>query len=162
MEGELKNQHTSPIRFESDRIGAAAIYCSDGRYGEQFDDFLHNRLGLPRYDRVAVPGGPAVLAGHFGAYRDEEAVLEQMDFLIRSHDLNRMVLIAHEGCGFYLKKLSIRPLEVPAHQRDDMTKAAKRLWSIRSSLTIDAYVAVRRDDLVLFEPIPICAAASAW
>jgi hypothetical protein len=37
----------SPIPFNSERIRAAAVYCSDGRYGEQFDDFLHNALGLP-------------------------------------------------------------------------------------------------------------------
>jgi hypothetical protein len=159
MDGEQAKQYISPYPFEQPRIGAAAIYCADGRYGEQFDDFLHSQLGLPRYDRVAVPGGPGVLAGHFGAYRDEESLLEQMDFLIRSHDLNRIVLIAHQECGFYLKKLSIRAPEVPARQREDMVKAAARLWSIRSSLVIEAFLAVLTDGLVRFEPMPVRAAA---
>ena len=49
-------------------LGAAAVYCSDGRYGEHMDDFLHNCLGLPRYDRVAIPGGAGkvTLACHSG------------------------------------------------------------------------------------------------
>jgi hypothetical protein len=47
----------STYRFETQRFGDAAVYCSDGRYGEEMDDFLHNGLGLPRYDRVAIPGG---------------------------------------------------------------------------------------------------------
>ena len=29
-------------------------------------------LGLPRYDRLAVPGGAACLAGYFATYREEE------------------------------------------------------------------------------------------
>src|SRR5438045_727166 len=91
--------------YEAERIGAAAMYCSDGRYGEQFDDFLHNQLGLPRYDRLAVPGGPAVLAGHLAAHREEDAVLDQVRFLVTTHELERVVLIAHRGCGFYLKRL---------------------------------------------------------
>ena len=52
----------SQTPFDHQRIGAAAVYCSDGRYGEQMDEFLHQGLGLPRYDRVAVPGGAACLA----------------------------------------------------------------------------------------------------
>jgi hypothetical protein len=127
--------------FEHARIGAAAIYCSDGRYGEQFDDFLHSALKLPRYDRVAVPGGPGCLAGHFAAWRDEEVIVEQLDFLIRTHDLGRIVLIAHEDCVFYLKKLSVPSQGLVRQQRTDLDKAAARLWGIRRSLAIEAYIA---------------------
>jgi len=146
--------------FEESRIRAAAIYCSDGRYGEQFDEFLHAGLGLPRYDRVAVPGGPGCLAGHFAAYRDEEVLVEQMDFLIRSHELNRMVLIAHQGCGFYLKRLSVRPDELASRQQADLSKAAARLWRINPSLEIDAYTATREEGFVQFHPVEIKEEAS--
>ena len=47
------------MRFDENRIRAAALYCSDGRFGEQIDDFLHNGLKLPRCDRLVVPGGAA-------------------------------------------------------------------------------------------------------
>ena len=40
--------YESPTRYEQARIHAAAIYCSDGRVGEQIDEFLHHGLGLPR------------------------------------------------------------------------------------------------------------------
>ena len=49
--------YESPLRFHESRLRAAAVYCSDGRFGEHFDDFLHHALKLPRYDRLAVPGG---------------------------------------------------------------------------------------------------------
>src|SRR6186997_30832 len=93
----------SSLPFTHERIGAAAIYCSDGRYNEQFDEFLHTRLELPRYDRLAIPGGAAALAGHFAAYREEDSLRDQLRFLIVAHELERIVLIAHQGCGFYIK-----------------------------------------------------------
>ena len=43
-------------RWHPERIGALALYCSDGRWGEAFDEFCHRRLFIPRYDRWAVPG----------------------------------------------------------------------------------------------------------
>jgi hypothetical protein len=141
--------------FDRARIGAAAIYCSDGRYGEQFDDFLHNALKLPRYDRVAVPGGPGCLAGHFAAYRDEDVLVAQIEFLMRAHDLGRLVLIAHEDCVFYLERLAVPPAELAVRQRADLHKAAARLWRIRESLSVEAYLAWKRSGMVEFEPVPI-------
>ena len=106
--------------FDENRIGAAAVYCSDGRFGEHFDDFLHNALKLPRYDRLAVPGGAACLAGHFLAFKEEEALIEQLRFLIKAHGLDRVVLIAHQDCGFYAERLHVSPSQVESQQREDM------------------------------------------
>src|SRR6202042_3386025 len=103
--------YTSDIPFDHDRIGAAAVYCSDGRYGDQMDDFLHLSLGLPRYDRVAIPGGAASLAHH------PRALDRQLRFLVEAHALTRVVMIAHQDCGFYRHnvsalKLKKQPLEL--------------------------------------------------
>src|SRR6266480_221267 len=87
--------------FDENRVGAAAVYCSDGRYGEQMDEFLHEGLGVPHYDRVAVPGGAACLAGHSNCVYEKESLERQLKFLIETHDLNRLIFIAHQDCGFY-------------------------------------------------------------
>jgi hypothetical protein len=84
-----------PIPFITERVGAAAIYCSDGRYGEIMDDFLHETLLLPHYDRVAVPGGAACLAGLLLVMHEHSAMDRQLKFLIEAHELTRVVLIAH-------------------------------------------------------------------
>src|SRR5262249_30830925 len=96
---------TSTVPFEAERIAAVAITCSDGRYGDQFDEFMHRHLGLPRYDRLAIPGGAAWLGwrssaslGHYGLLSD------QLDFLVQVHDLRRAVLIAHYRCAYYLRR----------------------------------------------------------
>src|SRR5437773_3223273 len=93
--------YTSHVPFDENRVGAAAVYCSDGRYGEQMDEFLHEGLKVPHYDRVAVPGGAACLAGHGNCLYEKESLQRQLKFLVESHDLNRLIFIAHQGCGFY-------------------------------------------------------------
>ncbi len=49
---------TSTEIWHPERIGALALYCSDGRWGEACDEFCHRCLQTPRYDRWAIPGGP--------------------------------------------------------------------------------------------------------
>src|SRR5215813_13902998 len=88
--------YESRLPYERTRIHAAAIYCSDGRIGEHFDDFLQSGLGLPRYDRVALPGGPACLAGHPQARLElKEPRLE----LVQRADLVRATAFVHRVTG---------------------------------------------------------------
>jgi hypothetical protein len=145
----------SPIAFDSGRIGAAAIYCSDGRYGEQIDDFLHQQLLLPRYDRLAVPGGVACMAGHFAAWREEQALTEQVRFLIDAHGLTRLVFIAHQDCVYYVQRLGLRVIEREVQQRLDLGSVAKRVQRFAHQLQIEAYFARLSDGRVYFEPVDL-------
>ena len=146
--------HTSDYPYDSERINAAAVYCSDGRWGEQFDDLLHNTLNLPRYDRLSVPGGAACLATHFATYREEEGVMEQLRFLIDTHALQRVVLIAHQNCGFYTKRLQISPLQVESRQREDLKKAIRRVQRLKRNLQTDAFFArLNHKSQIQFESI---------
>ena len=148
--------YTSPLPFVHERIGAAAIYCSDGRYGEAMDEFLHDCLGLPHYDRVAVPGGAACLAGHMLAMRERSALERQLKFLVESHGLSRVVLIAHEDCGFY--KHNVHPSkfrQTPLEQLQfaDLTAVAAALRCMHRDLEVDAFFARRLEAGIRFDPI---------
>ena len=150
----MSNENTpilfeSSIPFEDSRIQAAAVYCSDGRFGNQFDEFMQNSLRLPRYDRLAVPGGAACIARHFSTYREEEGVTEQLRFLVEVHNLERVVLIAHQGCAFYTERLRISPLQLEAQQHEDMQKAVQCVRSIGPNLRVDAFFARKRRDLTI-------------
>jgi hypothetical protein len=145
----------STIPFDVARIGAAAVYCSDGRYGEQMDQFLHEGLGLPRYDRLAVPGGIAPLAGHLAAWREEEALATQLRFLIDGHALTRLVLIAHQDCGFYVHRLGYRVVEREQQQRLDLGKCAQRVRGLAAHLQVEAYFARVSGAKVFFEPVEV-------
>ena len=69
------------VPFEEARISTAAVYCSDGRLGDQVEDFLHVGLGLTRFDRVAVPGGPVCLAERAEGLEEQQGVEAQLRVL---------------------------------------------------------------------------------
>ncbi len=153
MADEAPQLFDSVVPFEEARIGAAAVYCSDGRFGEQFDDFLQQVLQLPRYDRLAIPGGAAALAGHFAAYREGDVFLDQLRFLIEVHDLRRVVLIAHQDCAFYMKRLEVSAIDLAQTQREDLGKAAARVRELSPKLAVEAWFAHRRGEVVSFEQV---------
>jgi hypothetical protein len=135
----LKIVYQTALPFESSRVHAAAISCSDGRFGEHVDDFLHNGLKLPRYDRLTLPGGAACLAGHFLSFREEEALLAELRFLIQVHRLRRVALVAHRECAFYTEALHLRPDRVLAEQIHDLAQAAHRVRSMSKEVEVEAY-----------------------
>ena len=123
--------------------------------GEHFDEFLHNALQLPRYDRLAVPGGAACLAGHFSSFREEESLLEQLRFLVRVHGLERVVLIAHQDCAYYPERLHTSPLQLETQQREDLETAVRRVHSITLGLKVEAYFARKHaGGTIWFEAMP--------
>jgi hypothetical protein len=149
------NAYKSPLPYDPARIRAAAIYCSDGRVGEHFDDFLQNGLSLPRYDRVALPGGPACLAGHTEAHVEEQGVVDELKFLVDVHGLTRVVLIAHEGCAFYGQRLSLPSTYLEPQQRIDLVKAAGFIRKMTPIKRIVAYYTRQAEGRVLFESVPV-------
>ncbi|MEZ6193916.1 MAG: carbonic anhydrase [Phycisphaerales bacterium] len=147
--------YNSPIPYEEARIHAAAVYCSDGRVGEHFDDFLQNGLGLPRYDRLALPGGPASLAGYSDSTIEAQAVMDELNFLVEAHGLKRVVLIQHEGCAFYRMRLGLTSEQIVRYQDDDLSRAAQVIAEHTGLSNIEGYFAARADKGIHFRPVAI-------
>lgn len=133
-------------RWHPERIGAMAIYCSDGRWGEAMDEFCHRHLQIPRYDRWAVPGGPAWVASR----EPDDAVRVQLDFLVQAHELERLVLISHYGCAWYGHQLGRSPDECLAAQGADLDTAAAALREWYAAIQVEAYLAVQQHGWVTF------------
>jgi hypothetical protein len=132
--------------WNPERIRALAIYCSDGRWGLAFDEFCHEQLGLPRYDRFAVPGGPAWLTlGHVSLLTAYTAARDHLHFLVQAHELERIVLITHYGCAFYAELLRQDADACLPAQEEDLRTAANTLRGWFAGMMVDAYVA-RRDE----------------
>jgi hypothetical protein len=144
---------TSREPFDLERIGAAAVYCSDGRFGEQIDEFVQVALGLPRYDRVVMPGGPACLAGHFSVYFEQQSVRRNLAFLIEAHGLTRVLLIAHQDCAYYTHRLKVPLDKLEPAQRADLEKAASFVASIDASLQVETYFARKASGGIQFEVV---------
>jgi hypothetical protein len=145
---------TSGEYWQAQRVGALTLYCSDGRWGEAFDEFCHRHLHIPRYDRLAVPGGPAWLmpddpdAAHL--YR---AAREQLDFLVRAHQLQRLVLITHYGCAFYAERLRRDADGCLPEQVRDTLRAADLLRSWYPDVRVDTFLAMRRGTCLSFHEL---------
>jgi len=144
----------SLLRYDTERMHVAAVYCSDGRVGEHFDDFLQNGLGLPRYDRVALPGGPASLAGYAEARVAQEGAVDGLKFLVDAHGLTRVVLIQHQGCAFYTARLRVGEQHMAVLQRADLVRAAYFIRHVTSLERIDAFFARKDGDAIVFDPVP--------
>jgi hypothetical protein len=146
---------TATDLWNPERIHAMAIYCSDGRFGEAFDEFCHRSLKIPRYDRFAVPGGPAWINPSVSAAQDlYRSARAQLDFLVRVHDLERIVLITHSPCAFYAEHLQKDPHECLEAQFSDTHTAAQRLRLWFPKIQVEGYLAHRDEQAISFHPIP--------
>lgn len=141
--------------YSSERIHAAAVYCSDGRLGNHFDEFLQEGLQLPRYDRVALPGGPACLVRHPQIHIERQGILEELKFLAEAHGLTRVVLIAHENCAFYSGRLGLTVPGMEFVQRTDLGRAATLVRQVTRIDQVEAYFARPDGGSVAFERVMI-------
>jgi hypothetical protein len=144
---------TSVERWHEERIGALALYCSDGRWGEAFDEFCHRHLHIPRYDRLALPGGPAWLAAADGHGDDHQQLGEQLDFLVHVHELERIILITHFGCAHYGHRLQRSPRECLPAQTEDVRTAAISLRRWYPEMRVEAYLAMRTGRVLSFHEL---------
>ena len=141
---------TSTERWQPERIGALALYCSDGRWGEAFDKFCHRHLHIPRYDRWALPGGPAWLLPHPDNPHFQPTVREQLDFLVTIHEIELIVLISHFGCAYYAQRLQKSPDDCLPVQTQDAREAASTLRHWYPNVRVETYLAMRNLDWLSF------------
>jgi hypothetical protein len=92
-----------------------------------------------------------------------------LEFLVRSHELKHLALIAHEGCGFYRDWLHLPPERIEQRQIRDLQQAQQQLRLNLPDLAVRVLFARKRGDRVqLFDvadsaelpPLPPEAAAS--
>lgn len=139
--------------FESSYPSALAVYCSDGRFTAAVDQLL-DKLGHPRLDTLTIPGGPGLLNHKTSGYSDCDTFSRSAEFLIREHRITTVVLLAHEGCGFYGRKFpDLSPEAVRARQLDDLRLAMRELGETHPRLRLEAFIAVPAGGHVRFEPV---------
>jgi hypothetical protein len=148
--------------WNEQRIRALAMYCSDGRWGEAFDEFCQRSLLIPRYDRFAVPGGPAWLTSWKDSRSNREdeasqrlanlslAAWDQLGLLVHVHELQKIVLVGHYGCAFYMERLKKDPDGCLPVQIEDLKRAKQTVKERFPRLTVEAYMAMRHGERLAF------------
>lgn len=145
--------YTAVEPWHQDRVKALALYCSDGRWGEAFDEFCHRCLHIPRYDRWAVPGGPAWLVPQNQDAAFFETARGQLDFLIKAHELEQVVLITHFGCAVYAERLKREPLDCLRAQIEDVEIARATLAQWYPQLAVKSFLAMRQERALSFHEL---------
>jgi hypothetical protein len=143
----------SKIAFAKEHPNALAIYCSDGRFTDAVEELLHG-LGHPRLDVICLPGGPALLDLGSASFSALEAMRTGASFLVRGHATKHVVLIAHEGCGYYRERYRFEtPEEIVGKQHEDLRTAASWLSGSHPDLAIVCYFAKPEGGKVAFHPV---------
>jgi len=99
-----------------------AVFCSDERFVSASLEFLRQILKTDRFDLIALPGAPAFIA------QSERSLIERLKLLLGAQRIKRVVLIAHEDCGYYKNQYPGLPFdEIRQKQLDDLSKATEFL-----------------------------------
>jgi hypothetical protein len=123
------------------------IACSDGRLQENLDEFLHEHLGIVRYDRFYVPGGGGALAASGFDLVRADAYHHECLFLAKAHDLHTIYLIFHapaeDGpdeaiCADYRRKFPWATAEEIRQQQEQDAREVIRSYR-DLNVTIEAY-----------------------
>lgn len=129
----------SKSAFVPEHPDALARYCSDGRFTRAVEELLA-QLGHDRLDVLRLPGGPALLDLTSTRVAMAEVVREAASFLITSHAIRIVVLMSHDGCGYYRARF---PLESPESMRrrqtTDLVAAARWLANTHPGLAVSMF-----------------------
>lgn len=143
----------APVAFEHSHPDALAVYCSDGRFTNAVEALLA-KLGYPRLDTLTIPGGPGLLDLTTADIALVETVRGSTSFLIAGHKIQHVVLIAHEGCGYYRNRL---PYESPdsmlRRQLADLRGAERWARGTHGKIEVDKFYARVQSGRVHFDPI---------
>jgi hypothetical protein len=108
---------------------------------------------IPRYDRWAVPGGPAWLVPREKGGELYLATRTQLDFLVHVHELERIVLITHYGCAFYRELLHQPAEECVTAQLKDLEEVGRRLRSWYPEMQVEAFLAMQQGRCLSFHQL---------
>lgn len=142
------------IPFDPSHPKALAIYCSDGRFTQAIEMLLR-QVGHRRLDTMTLPGGPALLCTSAANLSEVDTVSRAAHFLIDGHAITEVVLVAHQGCGYYRARYSrLAVPQIEKLQLEHLAAASKVLRRRHPDLAVRSYYARAAEGAVSFEERP--------
>jgi hypothetical protein len=130
------------------------FHCSDPRYQAHFADFLRLKLGLDRYALVAVPGGPQCLVPADYLPKFAWAGWRWMKFLGRLMRPERLILIAHDDCRWYIENgFAPDPAAARDRQVQDLHRVRAEIVERFAGARVDLFYATLETTGARFEPL---------
>ena len=134
-------------QIERGAADVLVVHCSDHRFQGPLREFLDRTLDLKaNYDALVVPGGPGCLAEQPHLPKFAWASRKWFRFLVKAHSLRRVILIAHQDCGWYKwlagyeasGALGLAPRE---RQKRDLALVGEFLSADSPQLSVEMYYA---------------------
>lgn len=147
---ENQPPYCSTKPYVNPHVKAAAVFCSDGRFCSHTIEFIQHELASEPADCVVVPGGPAPLAASI----NNNPVLDQLVFLIEAHDIQTVLLIAHDDCGYY-KARAVTGEALMPKQVEELMTAAENLRQRTPGVHIKAWIASVENTTMCFLPVQV-------
>lgn len=149
LESHSKAAFVSRHAWNSERPHVLVVACSDGRIQVNLDEFLSSHLGIQRYDRVYLPGGPGALATSGVEYIRSDLHRRELTFLLTAHDIQELLLIFHgpaaDGpiealCADYVRILGRPDAEViAATQLKDLAEVEEMVRLRSNTIRVRGY-----------------------
>ncbi|UCG85188.1 MAG: hypothetical protein JSW71_14765 [Gemmatimonadota bacterium] len=156
------NIYQTEKQWESTAPTTLVIACSDGRFQEEVDAFLHSELGIRRYDRFYVPGGAGALASSGFDFTRAHDFRSECRFLINAHRIDQAILLFHgpaedgpesAACADYKRKSPGKSAtELRKQQDEDAAEIIRD--GLGSSVTLRVFhTEVTAEGFVRFVPV---------
>jgi hypothetical protein len=120
------------------------VHCSDHRFQAGIREFLDQGLKLnENYDLLIMPGGPQCLTLVEYLPKFAWAGGRWFRYLVENHELKRLILIAHQDCGWY-KSLPLHlhsSAEPRQRQEEDLRRAHHSILKDSPELHVELYFA---------------------
>jgi hypothetical protein len=135
--------YQSRSEWREARSPTLVIACADGRWRDHIEDFVATALKVdPAYDLLMVPGGAEPLTLADLIPKDFSFLRRRLEMLVRSHGTRRIILIAHENCGWYReRKIGPFSVDVQARQIADLRRARGVMTDWFEGTTVETYFA---------------------
>ena len=139
--------------FDAAHPEALAVYCSDGRLTLAVEDLCED-LGHERFDTVTLPGGPALLVPAPADLSEVHVFSRATRFLIEGHGIKHVILLAHEGCGFYRSRCgSLADAAIHKMQLAHLLAAREVLLRQHPDLAVACYYARNEGGVITFDEV---------
>lgn len=137
------------------------IMCNSWEWRRHTQEFLATALHITEYDQVAIPGGVQWLALPDILPKHNKVARWMTEYLVRKHNLSRVVCIAHEDCSAYEDHSTLGAIahvvtgkSVFDHQIDQLRSAA-RVITESLGVPVELYYASSENGAVVFHKVEL-------
>lgn len=132
---------------------ALVVHCSDPRYRPHFQEFVREGLGIGRYGLIAIPGGVQALTLSEYLPKFAWSGWRWMKFMVNLAPPERIVLMSHDDCRWYLENRFTTAATSREKQTGDLRRVRSQVLERFGAARVELYYATLQGDRASFEAL---------